>query len=286
MMVSPAGAVRDGCGPRAAELPVAAWSHRRSPVQGGRDRVLGPRGVCGCLSRHWWLCGDNKCAWAGSIVSVLAGEGGTVGWGEPTWVWGARGCSAIPSLQLPEPRRALSGAGAALGQAGQSQDRAVPWAGHRTRGSGDAPGERAVTAPWGVGGGHLAAGSQLELSTVPSRQLRGGPWGGGQPHPMFPHGYRSGEPGQPTEHPPPASCHLLRLNLWAPPCPWDPRQCWHGPGLTAPLPPGSFEHPFPPQVPRLLKHPSGKIAPSQPANCHPAGSPKGQPDAHGVSCGQ
>ncbi|KAM6050437.1 anaphase-promoting complex subunit 11 isoform 1-T1 [Chlamydotis macqueenii] len=44
-------AVRDGCGPPAAELPGAAWSPQRSPVQGRRDRVLGPRGVCGCLSR-------------------------------------------------------------------------------------------------------------------------------------------------------------------------------------------------------------------------------------------
>ncbi|XP_040386682.1 anaphase-promoting complex subunit 11 isoform X1 [Cygnus olor] len=70
------GTVRDGCGPRAAELPGAAGSPRHAPVQSGRDLVPGPHGVRGRLSQHRWLRSDNKCAWTGTISPVFAGAGG------------------------------------------------------------------------------------------------------------------------------------------------------------------------------------------------------------------
>lgn len=56
---------------------------------------------------------------------------------------GAPSCCSPSSLS---PAGACLGLGAALGQAKQSQGRA----GHRARGSGDVPGERAVTAQLGV----------------------------------------------------------------------------------------------------------------------------------------
>lgn len=76
LMVSPAGTLRDGCGPRAAELPGAAGSPWHSPVQSRRDLVPGPHGVRRCLSQHRWLRSDNKCTWTGTISSVFAGTGG------------------------------------------------------------------------------------------------------------------------------------------------------------------------------------------------------------------